>query len=131
MVTDTAPKAGARTILVVDDDASIRELIGSILKRSGFSTVGEVNGWEGMEWLRRAIQLPCLILLDLRMPVMDGWKFRQLQLEDPRLAGIPVVIITSAAEVAEDVATVKAAAFLKKPLQVDLLTKTVRQHAKP
>ncbi len=131
MVTDTAPKTGARNILVVDDDDSIRDLIGNILRRSGFTIVGTVNGWEGMEWLRRTIDLPCLILLDLRMPVMDGWKFRQLQLEDPRLADIPVVIITSAAEVAEDVATVKAAAFLKKPLQVDLLTKTVKQHAKP
>src|SRR5262245_48077066 len=81
-------------ILVVDDNRAVREALVTLLEARGFGARGVSNGREALETLRAGFEA-CLILLDLTMPIMDGWKFRELQRQDPRLAEIPVVVLAT------------------------------------
>src|SRR5438093_10697516 len=83
----------ASSVLVVDDDPNLVRLMSKFLKLEGFAPVPAANGEEALEYLRGGGDAS-VILLDLRMPVMDGWAFRREQQEDPALAGIPVVVLT-------------------------------------
>lgn len=82
------------SILIVDDDLELRQLVSIVLRRKGWQTIEASNGREALQCLSSA-SLPDLILLDLNMPVMDGWEFRKRQLQDPRLAGVPVVVVSA------------------------------------
>ena len=84
-----------RTVMVVEDDAAIREVVVEILAYEGFEPVEARNGLEALARLRRDGVAPALILLDLMMPVMNGWQFRIEQLRDPSLARIPVVLMSA------------------------------------
>jgi CheY-like chemotaxis protein len=108
-------------ILVVEDDESIRETMLMMLELEGYTARGAANGREALKLLRQ-MEPPCLILLDLMMPVMDGWQFRQEQVRDPELASIPVVIVSALASIREKVAGLNAAGYLQKPVEpADLL----------
>ena len=91
-----------RSILVVEDDLAIRDSLKSALQEEGFDAVTAANGCEALEVLR-AGERPSAILLDLMMPVMDGWDFRQEQVADPALRDIPVLIVTATGFSAETV----------------------------
>lgn len=117
-----------KTILIVDDDNSIRNHLARLLTRAGYRIVQSGNGFVALDLLERSAEPPALILLDLRMPIMDGWKFRERQRENPRLAQIPVVVITSTKMTEADMAPIQAAAYLKKPIEAALLIKTIREH---
>src|SRR5262245_8739347 len=80
-------------ILIVDDDPNLQRLMTKFLKMEGFASIPASNGREALDYLRGGGNAS-VILLDLRMPVMDGWTFRKEQREDPGLAEIPVVVIT-------------------------------------
>jgi CheY-like chemotaxis protein len=80
-----------RTVLVIDDEPMIRHLLKTLLSQSGFRAVGAGNGQEALDYLR-AHAVPSLIVTDLRIPVMDGFQFRQAQLADPGLADVPVIV---------------------------------------
>src|SRR4051812_3823868 len=82
-------------VLVVDDDRAIRVTVQEILADEGYAVRAVENGREALEVLRTTEALPGIILLDLRMPVMDGWSFRQQQKADPRLADIPVLVLSA------------------------------------
>lgn len=81
-------------ILLVDDDPEQVDLLAIFLNRLGFSTAIACDGQQALEELLRSYALPSLILLDLKMPRMDGWEFLERKRNDPELAPIPVVIIT-------------------------------------
>jgi len=95
-----APDAAARDhlspprLLFVEDDSAIRESLGEALQEDGFEVVAAANGREALEHLRNGAR-PSAILLDLMMPVMDGWDFRRAQLDDPSLRDIPVVVVSA------------------------------------
>ena len=92
---DPAPGAHpGHRILVIDDNRAVREALVTLLEARGFGARGVSNGREALETLRAGFEA-CLILLDLTMPIMDGWKFRELQRQDPRLAEIPVVVLAT------------------------------------
>jgi len=116
-----------RRILVVDDEADIRETIVEVLGDEGFEAVGAENGRRALDLLASG-ELPHAILLDLRMPVLDGVGFRREQLNDPRLASIPVVIVSANARVGEVAAQMGVSAHLRKPLDLDALIETIRRH---
>ncbi|OFZ82594.1 MAG: hypothetical protein A2583_07785 [Bdellovibrionales bacterium RIFOXYD1_FULL_53_11] len=120
--------AEPKHIMVVDDDDQVRILISHLLKREGYHPINAANGQDALEYLRRSPALPDLILLDLRMPVMDGWQFRTIQKADPRLAAIPVVVITTLDTVENDVQSIQAAAYCRKPVDAAILVKTIRDH---
>jgi len=80
-------------VLIVEDDEDVREFMELLLATSGYETMSAGDGAEALDQMRR--RLPCVVLLDLQMPRMDGWQFREQQLLDPRLAPVPVVCITA------------------------------------
>jgi CheY-like chemotaxis protein len=80
-------------VLIVEDDADVREFMSLLLTTSGYETMTAVDGQEALERMRG--RRPCVVLLDLQMPRMDGWQFREIQLRDPALADVPVVCVTA------------------------------------
>jgi CheY-like chemotaxis protein len=116
------------TVLLVEDDEDIRLSVTEILSEEGFTVVGAVDGGDALRYLRASAEPPRLILLDLMMPVMDGWAFRAAQLADPRLAKIPVVILSAATDVRRHAAQLHVNDYLVKPLDVPLLLNAVERH---
>jgi CheY-like chemotaxis protein len=112
-------------ILVVEDDEDAREAMVALLEMKGYQAVPAGNGKEALDYLRRA-PVPDLIILDLWMPVMDGWQFRSEQVRDPRLAEIPVIVVTALS----DRADVDADEIIIKPVDVDRLLKTVGHYCR-
>jgi CheY-like chemotaxis protein len=80
-------------VLIVEDDDDSREMLELLLTSYGYETLTARNGKEALERMRQ--QRPCLVLLDMQMPVMSGWEFRDHQVHDPALANVPVVCITA------------------------------------
>ena len=117
-------------ILVVEDNADVREAQAIILESVGYRTVEAENGDHALRVLHAAAERPCLILLDLMMPVMDGIEFRRAQLADPTLADIPVVIV-SAFDRAAEAADLHVSGYVPKPVDYDRLLATVEQHCGP
>ena len=109
-------------ILVVDDDDDIRESLSGLLEDEGHKVVSVTNGQEALDTIRSEGP-PCVILLDLMMPVMDGAEFRKLQLADAQLANIPVVLITAAGQAMAK--SVSSNRVLPKPLKADALFEAV------
>jgi CheY-like chemotaxis protein len=118
-------------IFVVDDDKDIRESLLQVLEDEGYTAHGASNGVEALVLLRDlvvAARRPCVILLDLMMPVMDGWAFRAEQLGDPQLAPIPVVVLTADGHAREKAARLSACAGLAKPIGLAQLLAAVEPH---
>src|SRR3954469_1683244 len=84
-----------KTLMVVDDDTVIRESLADVLQEEGYSVVTAIHGEDALTKLRGGMPVPCLILLDLMMPVMTGGEFFAAQQADPAIAGIPVVVISA------------------------------------
>lgn len=111
-------------ILLVDDDSDLRRAMVDLLASDEYTAVGVPNGLEALEWLGSAERPPRLILLDLMMPVMDGWQFRKAQLEDPVLAAIPVAILSAKGNDPVD----DGVEVLQKPIRPQLLLEFVARH---
>jgi CheY-like chemotaxis protein len=124
-MTMTEPGGGKR-ILVVEDDAATREALAMILGAEGFTVVGAANGQEALGLLRD-VPRPDLILLDLMMPIMDGWQFRREQTLDPSLSAIPVVILSADGNVQQKAASLRAADYLQKPVDVENLLQVINK----
>ena len=103
-------------ILVVEDERGQREALAEVLSRLGYEVQCAANGSEALELMRRSESLPGLILLDLMMPVMDGWEFRAAQRKDRALADVPVVVLSALDDTAQKAVQDGAAAFVSKPL---------------
>ena len=119
--------SNGKTILVVDDDQDIRDTLTELLQEEGYAVVRASHGGEALCALRE-LPSPSLILLDLMMPVMDGWQFRTEQRKDPALASIPVVVISATGK-DEKVSALGAVQFLKKPIRLEQLLEAVARHA--
>jgi CheY-like chemotaxis protein len=115
-------------VLIVEDDADLREMMAQLLSLEGFRTETVANGRDALRYLE-AGERPDVILLDLMMPVMDGWEFRRRQVQNPSMATVPVVVL-SAADPAR-ASELGGTAFLKKPLDFDRLLELVRRFCAP
>jgi CheY-like chemotaxis protein len=122
-MTSTDP----RPVLVVDDNTDLLELMRYLLKRRGIETETATNGDEALEQLRSGVD-PSLILLDLMMPVKDGFAFRREQLADPKLAHIPVIIFSGHYDVQEVGPQLKALACAQKGDNLADLADLVLKH---
>jgi CheY-like chemotaxis protein len=120
--------AAAHRIFVVDDEEMIRDSIVEFLDDNGYEAVGAAHGRDALAKLAASGPRPCLILLDLMMPVMDGRSFREEQLQTPELAAIPVVLFSAYRDVAKTAGELNAAGHLAKPLNLATLLQTVRRH---
>ena len=114
-------------VLIVEDDEDLRDMMAQLLTIEGFQTATAANGREALEYLHHTSK-PNLILLDLMMPVMDGWEFRRQQKADPAIAPVPVIVLSALDP--SRAAGVDATAFLKKPLDFDRLLELVREHCR-
>lgn len=119
----------SNNILVVEDDADIVEGVQMLLEAEGYRVGVASNGREAIEALARADPLPSLILLDLMMPVMNGFEFREAQLADPRIAAVPVVLMTADSHVKEKTTRIGAAGALAKPFDIDEVLRVVKRFA--
>lgn len=117
-----------KRILLIEDDAGIREGIGDLLTLEGYRVDRAANGEEGLALLRRPDR-PALVIVDLVMPVMNGVQFLERFHQDPRLAGIPAVLMTAAMPPAA--ALPKASDYLAKPFDVGDLLRLVERHCGP
>ncbi len=114
-------------ILIIEDDCAIRETLAEILEGEGYEVSRACNGAEALARLKSSAGTR-LILLDLMMPVMDGWEFRNEQREDPAIRGIPVVVISADHALDRKASELQAQGFLPKPFQVERLLETVRHY---
>ena len=104
-------------IFVVEDDSTIREVLASLLEMEGYDVREAANGQEALTHLQECRIAPCMILLDLMMPVMDGVEFRRRQLQDPNFAQVPVVVITGKADI-KDAKDLGLSAIIEKPFKL-------------
>jgi CheY-like chemotaxis protein len=84
-----------RAVLLVDDDVAIREALAEALVEEGFPVHAARNGREALDWLQENGERPCVVLLDLMMPVMDGRTFLGIRGADPSLSKIPVIVVSA------------------------------------
>ena len=110
-----------RTVFIIEDDSDTREMLAKFLELEGYHVEMAANGQQALD--RLATGAPaCVIVLDLMMPVMDGWQFRRMQVEDARLSKIPTIVVSAAGR--ERMAHISADAYLAKPIDMDeLLTR--------
>ena len=116
------------TILIVDDDSAIRQMVTVFLEYKGYPAISVANGAEALTHLQHHRVLPQLMLLDLMMPVMDGATFRHAQQQDRQLATIPVVVLSGAETIEEQAPLLTAEAYLPKPIDFDALLTLVEQY---
>jgi CheY-like chemotaxis protein len=106
-----------KPILIVDDDKEVRIALAELLEGEGYTVAGAHNGREALKLMRGGLH-PAIILLDLMMPVMDGWDFRSEQQRDPALSHVPVVIVSASGFSAESIHTqFRPAGYVPKPLE--------------
>jgi CheY-like chemotaxis protein len=115
------------TILIADDDQLLVESLGELLELEGYKVAVAADGQEALEHLRRGLR-PCVILLDLVMPGMNGWDFRQQQLKDDELKDIPVVVVSATAVSSQSVkAQFGDIEFVQKPPSHKKLLEAIRR----
>jgi CheY-like chemotaxis protein len=107
-------------ILVVEDDDDIRDSLKELLEEEGYQVDTAANGEQALNRLRG--EAPQLILLDLMMPVMDGWEFQRQLRDSPSLSGVPIIVISASKFSREPL---NAAAFIPKPLDAGVLLETI------
>ena len=119
----------SRTVFIVEDDVDTREMLGRFLELEGY------RGRIGAPTARRRSsgstpdRPACVILLDLMMPVMDGWQFRHEQAQHAALADIPVIVVSAAGQ--DRIKQIDADAYLSKPVDLDELLARVTQYCRP
>lgn len=117
------------TVLVVEDDPDVRSALAELLSGEGYDVATTSDGGEALDTLRAGLQ-PSVILLDLMMPNVDGWDFRRAQLDDPKLAGVPVVLLTASGFQPDSMRSERGRLeMLPKPVQAHVLLDTVARLA--
>ena len=113
------------SVLIVDDDAEVRELLRLALSADGYHVAAVSNGRDGLHHLRSHAET-CIIVLDLMLPLMDGGQFRAAQLRDRSLSWIPVVVMSAAVDADRRARELGARRFVKKPLELDQVRHALR-----
>lgn len=114
-----------KPVLIVEDNDDLRALYEYAITGEGYPAVTANNGQVALELLESDTPAPCLIILDLMMPVMDGWEFLRQREKSAKLSAIPVIVCTA---VKDD--TPPGVPFLRKPLDLSVLLETVEKYCK-
>jgi CheY-like chemotaxis protein len=125
-MTDDCPSF----VLVIDDDADLRETIIEILEDKAYRVVGAANGKEALDLIHGVSDRPCVILLDLMMPVMDGTAFHAELMKEPGLRHIPVIVLSAHADIDNVLADTAVTAKMRKPIEIEPLLSLVEQHCR-
>ncbi len=115
----------AHPILVVDDDESIRTMVHMALLDEGYDAITSINGADALKIVDQI--KPALILLDMRMPVMDGWQFAQAYRQMPA-PHAPIITLTAARDAAVSAQQIQADNYLSKPFSLDALLEMVSRY---
>ena len=118
-----------KVILVVEDDSDLRETLDQVLRAAGFEVRAAANGRQALQAL--SSREASLVLLDLRMPEMDGLEFRRRQLEDPGIASIPVLVISGDSRAREEASLLGFRRFLNKPFREEDLLSLISDCVRP
>ncbi len=118
------PKNHCRPILIIEDDDDIRDTFREVLEFEGYEVYSAHDGREGLKIVEHLAGNPCLVLLDLMMPVMDGWQFLRELRETGRQMNFPVVVVSAVGAPS----TEGAVRVMRKPIDVDDLLETVRAY---
>lgn len=125
---DQAPKGD---VLIVEDDPALREVYGEVLVGEGYGVRLAANGFEALTLLDARGEVPCAILLDLRMPGMNGWELANRLRETKRWQGVPIVVVAAHYLVADEAGRIGASSWLQKPVTLDRLVAAVRGACTP
>jgi CheY-like chemotaxis protein len=124
--------ASPGNVLIVEDDPDVRDMLSTLLSMEGFNPVAAEDGLEALHLLRavrhRAPDVPCLVLLDLKMPRLSGHEFRRAQLGDPIVASVPVAVMSGAVDLQQRAEALGAVATVPKPIDCDALLDVVRRY---
>ena len=126
----TIPPVTPPTILLVDDEDGVRTSLAELLTAQGYHVATAANGSDALGYLRKGPDKPFLILLDLEMPVLDGWQFLTLRCEDPALAEIPVVLISGQSAAPATAALLGLSGYIQKPIAIAKLIQLIEQLAR-
>jgi len=118
----------AKSILIVEDDADVRGALTAVLESEGYRVVEAAHGREALQHLRANAEGFCMILLDLWMPVMNGWQFRAEQMKDPTLAQVPVIVVTADHAAAKSATGLAAVEYVTKPIEMDQLLQQIARY---
>ena len=113
---------GEPVVFIVEDDRDTREMLGQFLELEGFRVETAANGQQALQKLEDGLEAS-VILLDLMMPVMDGWQFRREQVRQKKLADIPVIVVSAAGR--DLIERVHADAYVAKPVDLEQLLKHI------
>ena len=127
MIEAESDSMAAHQVLVVEDNTDVRETLMELLESHGYQALGAEHGQEALDKIQNLPEPPCMIVLDLMMPVMDGRAFRQEQLKDPKMSQIPVVVV-SAYDSIPYRKELDASAYLRKPLDLRELLRLVDRY---
>jgi CheY-like chemotaxis protein len=117
-------------VLVVEDETNAREVIVDSLEAAGCKAVSAADGQEAIQVLARTSK-PCVILLDLMMPRMNGWQFRDWLKQQDALKSVPVVLLSAVRDLGDEARRLDAAGYLEKPLTFPKLLDTVQRFCGP
>jgi CheY-like chemotaxis protein len=117
--------AAAKRILVVEDDPDMLETFVEVLEMAGYAVTSAIHGQDALEKLATEPR-PCLILLDLMMPIMTGWELHERLGSDPALAAIPAIFVSAAGDPPE-AGPSRPTAYLRKPVQLHALLEAIRR----
>ena len=119
-------------VLIVEDDPDVRDMLSTLLAMEGFHPVAAEDGLEALHLLRavrhRSPDVPCLVLLDLKMPRLSGHEFRRAQLGDPIVASVPVAVMSGAVDLQQRAEALGAVATVPKPIDCNALLDVVRRY---
>ena len=132
MITSERMTTSPGNVLIVEDDPDVRDMLSTLLSMEGFNAVAAEDGLEALHLLRavrhRAPDVPCLVLLDLKMPRLSGHEFRRAQLGDPIVASVPVAVMSGAIDLQQRAEALGAVATVPKPIDCDALLDVVRRY---
>lgn len=117
-----------KTVLVIEDTEDLRELFMEVLRQDGYRVLGAADGREGLDILRAQGEDPCLVLLDMMMPVMDGQAFLDTLDTTHHLAPLPIVVVSAGTT---EASVRGATGFIKKPVAPNVLLAIVREYCGP
>jgi CheY-like chemotaxis protein len=115
-----------RLVLVVDDDPGNRESMSELLDIKGYSVLQAENGQRALDILKKNGQLPCLVVLDMAMPILDGRGFLKRRARDPDLRDIPVVVVSGNSQKGAPLEGIEG--YFRKPVNVDRLIEVIDQY---
>lgn len=118
----------SKSILIIEDDHDILSALGELLTAEGYRVFTAENGQNALDLLNQSDSLPDLVLLDLMMPVMDGFQFCRIVINDEKLKNVPLVAMSADGYLREKIIKIRQTDFLTKPLELETILNTISKY---